>query len=527
MRIYYTLTTIDPIIVSQNNATTNNHECLDYIPGSTILGALAAQYYPQFSAEQSWSAFHSGQVQFSPCYPLVNNEIAFPTPASWNYDKISGNRIIEEDKYNTSLLTNHSASSFIRDENIQYKQCRTGFVNSQGDIAKVQMGHSTKTALDEKTGSAKESKLFSYSFIESNQTFSGWIELKDNDKEIENAIKCFLNSYIRIGRSRNTEFGRVKLTEVKVQQPDNNKNNDHELVLWCLSDCEFINNAGLPTLSPSGENIHPALEKAKLSRDKSFIRSVKTSHFNQKRQGLDTEQILIAKGSVLTYQLDSPLTQSDLHEINTCSTGINQQFGLGWMSVNPTWSLNDTISNASIFQGSAIQKVDVPTNKFSGADSVLVKWLSSQVSQASLAQSQQQTVNQLIIHIIKLYQSARKYHHILNSNEAGPSSTQWARIRDVVRDNNEQWYKAVFETEHAICKANNDELGWGISLTTGNGQTSFAHEVQVLLVNQDTVTMRLFLEQLGRYDLSKYNQLRKIANKYIEQTSDEGSYAHG
>jgi CRISPR-associated protein Csx10 len=527
MRIYYTLTTIDPIIVSQNNATTNNHECLDYIPGSAILGALAAQYYATLSAEQSWSTFHCGKVQFSPCYPVVNNEIAYPTPASWNYDKIRADNIIEDGKYNFSLLTNHSAHSFTRDDSIQYKQCRTGFVNSQGDIAKVQMGNSTKTALDERTGSAKESQLFAYSFIESNQTFSGWIELKDNDQEIDDAIRNFLNSDIRIGRSRNTEFGRVKLAEVKVQHPANNENNNNELVLWCLSDCEFINNAGLPTLTPSGESIYPTLKNAKLSRNKSFIRSVKTSHFNQKRQGLDTEQVLISKGSVLTYQLESPLTQNQLHEINTSSVGINQQMGFGWISVNPSWSQNGTIDNASIFPACVIQNVAEPKSEIQGNESALVKWLSSQVELAELAQNQQQTVNQLIINIIKLYQSARKYHHILNSNEAGPSSTQWARIRDVVRDNNEQWQKAVFETEHAICKANNDELGWGISLTTVNGQTTFAQEIHALLANEDTAKMRLLIEQLCRYDLSKYSQLRKIENKYIEHTRDEGSYPHG
>ncbi|PKI12734.1 type III-B CRISPR module-associated Cmr3 family protein [Colwellia sp. 12G3] len=529
MRIYYTLTTIDPIIVSQNNGTTNNHECLDYIPGSSILGAFAAKFYPQFSVDQSWRVFHSGQVKFSPCYPVVNNEIALPTPASWNYSKVESENLTNNNKYNNAILSNHSAANFIRDESIQYKQCRNGFVNSNGYIANIEMGNSTKTALSSSTGSAEDAKLFTYSFIEAGQTFSGWVELDDSDNEVSLAIKTLLDGNIRIGRSRNTEFGRVELNLVETQSLTKITNNPDELILWCLSDTEFINDAGLPTLTPSGANIHSALKNATLIAEKSFIRSIKVSRFNQKRQGLDTEQVLVAKGSVLTFKLTQQLEQSVLNDISTSGVGINQQYGLGWVSVNPSWSLKDTLSSSGLFTPLPLERIQTPAQEYASSDSTLVQWLSSQVNKQQDSDDLQKSVNKLISTIISLYQSARKYHHILHSNEAGPSSTQWRRISEEVRVDNPQWYQGVFNSEQAICKAKNDELGWGITLATTSGQTTFSDEIKMLLQEQNIATMRLLLEQLCRYDLSNFKQLQKIAKEYHvnEQNSEQGSYAHG
>jgi CRISPR-associated protein Csx10 len=60
---------------------------LDHIPGSAVLGLLAAQHYQNLSADESWHAFHSGACRFSPCYPVIDDQISLPTPASWHYGK--------------------------------------------------------------------------------------------------------------------------------------------------------------------------------------------------------------------------------------------------------------------------------------------------------------------------------------------------------------------------------------------------------------------------------------------------------
>ena len=54
-----------PLIVSQQAATAGQHQSLDYIPGSAILGMVASQLYAQLTPEEALQVFHSGAVRFS------------------------------------------------------------------------------------------------------------------------------------------------------------------------------------------------------------------------------------------------------------------------------------------------------------------------------------------------------------------------------------------------------------------------------------------------------------------------------
>lgn len=514
MRIYYTLTTIDPIIVSQSSATTNMHQCLDYIPGSSILGAFANQHYANYSTEQNWQVFHNGQVKFSPCYLVVGNEISLPTPASWNITKNSN--ATSQGKYDTSVLTNHSANDFTRKPGVQYKQCRNSYINSAGSIARVLLGNTTKTAINNKTGAAEEGQLFTYRYIEEGQTFAGWIDLQQTDNNIQADIKTLLSSQLRIGRSRNTEFGRVQLNIVEHHDEPDIINNQKELTLWCLSDVELLSENGSPTLTPNGINTHSVLAGAKINAAKTFIRSTTVSRFNQKRQGLDTEQKLIAKGSVLTFTLEEPLSKNNLHTLHNEGIGINKQYGLGWVSVNPDWAKNAEMSTDALFTGFSIH--NSYTSSYASATpnnpTALMQWLQYKIDDQTTNIENQDKVNYLIIDIVALYNQARQYSHILHSNEAGPSSTQWRRISEKVRGNHTQWQHNVFDGEQAICKANNDELGWGIVLPEAVGQTTFADKITTLLKPQNINVMRLLLEQLCRYDLSTWRGLKNIQKEY-------------
>jgi len=535
MRVYYKLTTIDPIIVSQTTASTNNHECLDYIPGSAMLGALAGEHYANLTKDQSWQAFHNGQVKFGHCYPLKtdqhnkNGQIALPTPACWHYKK--DEPAIVNGKYKGDSISNHTAEEFTRDANAQYKQCRDGYLTSQGITAQVEQSNTTKTALNSNTGSAEDGQLFSYSYLHAGQSFIGWLD--SEDQTLLEKLKVSLNKTLHIGRSRNTEFGRVKVELIEVTEPAlktntlNQKSNQNskqstnqntkELVLWCLSDCEFINELGMPTLTPQGKYIHPQLSEATLVPARSFIRANRVSRFNQKRQGFDSEQILVAKGSVLVFKLTQALNDELLTALNQ-GIGINQQVGLGWVSVNPQWATQEKLSESELFSAYQVetQPIQAAKNTKKTASSPLTQWLTTQITQQEQLNNTQETVNALAIALIKLYQNARRYNSIINSNEAGPSSTQWSRIRAVVSENNSDWHKTVFTGDQAICKVNNDELGWGIKVQSAQGQSSFATEVEIILSKQSYETMRLLIEQLGRYDLSVYKDLKKAQQEFPE-----------
>ena len=514
MRLYYTLTTIDPVILSQDNSTTNNHQCLDYIPGNVILGLLAAEHYNNISADLSWQAFHSGDCIFSPCYPLFENTLCYPTPASWHYIKNESG--IHNHIYNKAVISNHAASGFERAETTQYKQYRDGFVSPSGNAITVKQGITTKTAIDRITGTAQNAKLFSFSYLQEKQTFAGWI---DTDNEaLLTLFKNSLNKIHRIGRSRNNEFGRIKLELCEATEQADINNSSNTLTLWCLSDCEILDELGLPTACPTGEAIHPNLSSVTLNISKSFIRSHKVSRFNQKRQGVDSEQFLISKGSILVYDLPSTIEQQTLNQIANKGIGINKQQGLGWVSINPIWSATKTLPEQALFTAPSFN-IATNTNEESNLEftSTLLTWLHEKAQNVQLKEKNDKVVTQKLQAIVKLYQHARSYNNIINSHEAGPSATQWGHIKEAVRNtNSEQWRNIVFAGNNAICKANNDELGWGIQWQQGTKLTTFAEQTEKLLSPLSVETMRLFVERLYQLDdLSTYKDLKKAKEKYL------------
>lgn len=537
MRLYYTITTIDPIIVSQTNTTTNNHECLDYIPGSAILGLLASNHYyikdqkNRLTEEESWRAFHSGSCRFSPCYPVIDNQVSLPTPASWHFAK--GEDAVKFNQYDSEVISVHSAHDFSREENIQYKQCRGGYVSNTRHASIVKQEVITKTAIERATGIAKEAQLYSYTSINAQQTFAGWIE--SDDEELLEQFKTSLSQNHRIGRSRNSEFGRVQLNEFEVEEPESDKVNLinskdsalNSIVLWCLSDCELLNENGMPVLSPTGKNIHPLLENYSLNKQKSFIRTNRVSRFNQKRQGLDSEQCLIAKGSVLVFDINNlpsntpaPEIQEILKKIVNKGLGINKQQGLGWVSVNPQWAVNDKLLKNELFDA-----IKIPTEEaivvLEQPDTPLIKWVKEQSQLQKANNKAHQIVNNLLQKIVNYYKNSRRYNNIINSNEAGPSITQWRLIADKVRQSNTNWCEGVFERQgntvdkHAICKASNDQLGWGIMWQANNNTPiNFADKTAELLKHQGVETMRLLLEKLCRYDLSTFKGIKDFEKHY-------------
>ncbi|WP_166368713.1 hypothetical protein [Psychromonas sp. SA13A] len=509
MRLYYTLKTIDPIIVSENNSSENNDACLDYIPGSAILGALASKHYVALSEQDSWTLFHTGECVFSHCYPLVNNQLALPVPASWHFLK-GKNALDSTGKYNANEISNHASVSFERQEGVQYKQCRDGYINSDAQSAVVKQGLTTKTAINNQTGGAKESQLFSYSYIQPAQTFLGWIDCEDD--VLLDTLKTTLNNGINIGRSRHSEFGRVHVDVINSPTIAEPTNNENTLVIWCLSDCECLDDLGNPTFTPTLQSINPLLS-GNLNKQKSYIRSTSCSRFNQKRGGLDSEQVLISKGSVLVYDLDQKVDQAVINTLNEAGIGLNKQQGLGWVSVNPAWAFKSSLSNGELLFNPVIIKAGVDKKGEVATTSALLSWVKEKVSEDKKSIVRKQCVNSLLKQIVQAYQDARRYNNILNSHEAGPSSSQWRRISTLIRTKENKWAAAVFEGKNAICKPDNDQLGWGISWSGAQTNTDFSAFTKDLLSGLNVTEMRELLEKLNRYDLSTYKGLYKMVDE--------------
>jgi CRISPR-associated protein Csx10 len=517
MKQYFKVTTLDPVIMTQSSATEGGLQTLDYITGSAILGTLAGKLYAQLSEQDSWSIFHSGEVQFSACYPVVNDELSLPVPASWHFAK--GDDWQKEGLLQAAVISNHASEHFNRDEQTQYKQCRSGFINSQGQLAHVKQTMITKTALDGKQTAAK-GQLFNYSAINAGQSFIGFIA---GDSEQLKMIKPHLAGKHSIGRSRSSEFGRVNIELIELTQPQVKPASASELSIYCVSDIECVDQFGLPTFTPTlGELVGDDLEggdtvAGSLDAGRSYIRTTTLSRFNQKRGGFDGEQALISKGSVLVFK-DLSHAAAAIAQLSENGAGINKQQGQGWVLANPMWQQTPLLS-LPIFDAYSLPKSakenKTANAKVAKANSPLTQFIAARLQLNADVKDDSNVVNTMLEAMFNLYNNARQYNRVVIAHDAGPSSSQLRRVTEVYRYNHSNPLTEIFEGKHAICNTDNDTIGWGISWDDGHQLITFSDAFKQLISGKSNAQIEYFLEQVCRYEPCQLKSLNKYKNELL------------
>lgn len=522
MKLGFKLTAIDSIIIQESNKTVGFNACLDYVPGSALLGYFASKLYSQLPQEQSWELFHSGAVQFGNAYPIADNELSLPLPLSFHYPKGQDAKQINE----LTSFTNQVEESL----SVQWKQMRAGYINSQGLVGRPFIGVSTKSAIDPKTGTVEDGKLFTYEHIQAGAEFAGVLTV--TTPELTDLVKQSAGEIVRIGRSKNTEFGRMRIEFFEVSGTHSVSDHGDTITVWFVADAQVINSVGEPVLRPtltelfggypsehSAGNNTSALS-ARLDEQSSFVRTRRVSRYNQKRGVTDTEQVLIEKGSVLVYRDVSGCSKAMLEQLQAYGVGMNKQAGLGQVVINPLWSHQKQL-NAPLFNAKAVK---VASMSSSGAitetpKTALMAWMQEQVAADKKATVALSEAKNLTNSIVKLYDSARYYNTIAQAHQAGPSQSQWRRIQSALKQQPETLARVLFDGEHAICKAKNDAIGWGIQWKiSGNDFVCFADAWHDLFAQYSVDTVALCVEQICRFDLSTYQGL-KAAKKEFEVIS--------
>lgn len=505
MKFLVTLKNQDPLVLNESSATSGHRGCLDYIPGSAMLGAIASSHYAE--AEQqgiAWDIFHSGCVSFGNAYLVKNNQRCLPAPLSFHYPK-------GEPSHDSQHWVNFTQKESIG-VGVQYQQLRSAFIDSQGTIQRPRKNITVKTAIDSATGTAAESQLFQYEFLEPGQTFAAVISIDETASEataafVKQAVNALKGQQIRLGKSRNSEFGRVDIIDVQPYKNDPNPARD-TLVIWCLSDAEVVDANGVTTLAPSANDLGLATD-AKLDKTRSFVRELTLSRFNQARQGFDSEQRLISKGSVLVYQLNSPLSEADCHKLSD-GIGRNRAAGFGRVMINPAWAQKADLTSPFFTPITVNQAAEKPLQT---PATPLIKWLSAQATVKQQVQSAHDAAQTAEYKIAECYQQARSYNRISPAHQAGPSATQWRRIQELFRQGASNWLAQCFEGDHAICKAQNDPIGWGIKWQAdATGFISMSEAVKSIVAPLSSEALGLLLERITRHDLSTVKGLAHYRN---------------
>lgn len=464
--IHLQLTLTEPLVLSQSNATEGAHQSLDYIPGATILGAIAAKHYRQFKQQgKAYDLFHSGKVRFHNAYPLVKGQPSYPVPLSLHYDKLGDKK----------APINYLQKTFAEPENqphqditqvIQGKQHRKGYIAATDNhqawcFFEPEKTLQMRTAINPKQGKAQEGQLYGYQLLKAGTQYLAQISC--DEAELAQQLEQVLNSQkdLLIGRSRSAQYGKVQLSVQAAKRHQPHKpvikidDKDH-LVLWLASDMAIYNQYGQPTLAPSLQDLGLSVI-GKFVSAKSFVRTRQYAPYNGFRKTYDLERQVLTQGSILTYKLDSELTDADMQTLQK-GLGAYTESGLGQIVLDDSFRLLEQgdISLQTYASSSAVSGGQQP-------DTALIAYLTEQAEQRQIDAKYAKQIDELLAELKKLYQSARNYNGLMPGQPFGPGKSQWGAVRNyATQSKSKQDLQAkLFEGQDAFIKEKDQD--WGVS----------------------------------------------------------------
>ena len=463
MKKWFVLETIDDIIIGTTNAGAFVSATQGYIPGSTVMGTVCALYgRDNFEADTLNLLFQENMAEFSDFLPLnAEGRETFPAPMCLHAEK-------SHDSSSEVLL--NFLKSGVKESFKQYNQIRGDNRDSRFFSYSIRQTVTARTAIDYKTDTARKSALYSRNSIAAGQCFLGCCRIPDSltegraaagsrsataIEEARDAVFDILRDgrVLRIGASRGSEYGRVRVHDVTAlmessasrQKPESGTvlpDGKRELVLWCLSNTEFLDAlTSYDSPVPDNSGMLWALARrnirAEFVPERSFIRTGRTRYFNNARGGLDSARVYIARGSVLTYTYD--YSGADLpgilRDLEEEGIGISRQLGFGRVMVNPHFLLTEGVSGAEspLFESGFTFYRD----RFSDADDSYLKdpevrWLGEQLQARRDWESIEKLAELFLKRVAEMYESARRYCGIGKETDFGPGKTQWQALRDVL-----------------------------------------------------------------------------------------------
>lgn len=466
---------MDEVVLSRRSATKGEHESLDYIPGSTLLGWAASHLYAKLSPEDAYLIFHSGKVRFGNGLPLDGNgERALPMPLCWHEDKgglpaKKKGGLISGQVFNLMHGKNGGLA--------QPRQIRAGYVACNGQVIQPSRAYRMKTALNPETSTAEESQLFGYESLERGQHFVANITADDDvpPASFDKVLDIF-NGTIRVGRSRSAQYGRVSVEKNDAASPAKQTGvaGATELTLWLVSDLALRDNKGLPTLMPSPDML--GLPGGKLVPEKTFVRFRSYAPYNAFRRSSEMDRQVLLAGSVLTFKLNQPL--SEFH-IALLSGGIGdfREAGLGEVYVNPELLRTPHPE----FLGNS---VPARTSHVNRPNDPLIAYLERRSGGNTEEQAAKAWAEEKVKELRKNYMAARNFNGIKSTEPYGPGRVQWRRVMDAATAININ--SALFGSD-GVCKEGDED--WGIEFNKGGTFLSWL-EKQLLGITNATEQVR-------------------------------------
>ncbi len=326
---FYKCTLLSDVVVNSSMATEGNMSTLDYIPGSNFLGIVAGKLYAKLKPEESFDIFHSGLVSFGDATISCSELMGYAMPFSLFMDKL--NNEIGADKAKVYLHhlinTNNQPVREADKSRLQLKQQRAGYVFSDGQTLKtIKKNFAIKSAQDRKTRNSKEGAMFGFESLEKGQEFIFSVRFKDD--QYSKLVTDSLTGVQRLGKSKNAEFGQVKITKISKPKTISSFKTAGYVLVYAQSNLCFNNHYGQSTLQPTAAQL--GVPSGTINWEKSQVRTHSYSSWNFKRNTTNTQRDCILKGSVF-------YVEKETFKNETSQVGSHQSEGLGRVIYNPVF----------------------------------------------------------------------------------------------------------------------------------------------------------------------------------------------
>jgi CRISPR-associated protein Csx10 len=381
-----------PVLIARTVGDENMVASEDYIPGAVILGALAQLHNggkPKPGAPDGEFAdfFLSNDVRFLNGYPRVeiNDEPnmffrALPVPHSIQYKKSQNakaeEKFIEEDDRDKLVTFESLLEKADSNNGAPVTTYKSGFclLREKGEkieyweypVSKQYQFHHKRT--DQRSGRSADSEIYNYESIMPHQYFRSMILGPKEKLETLEALIQKNNGRIRIGRSKNTQYGSAHLVcvgavrEYKQEYPSlrNSKGlSDQQFILTLLSDW-IPEQHGQMTVAYISREIAQALNDLKVvdhkkeldaSKDaitcrNAFFKTDTVEKYNAAWKARTPSQICLTKGSCFVFELSSDLTILDIKQaldrLQIKGVGLRRNEGFGRIAID--WHGNDLCS---------------------------------------------------------------------------------------------------------------------------------------------------------------------------------------
>ncbi len=459
------------VVLPRQAASAGAPDSLDYLPGSTLLGAAAAKLYAQLPEAQAWQLFHAGDVRFGNGLPVGRTGPAWPVPRCL-YRRKEGAWKTPGPDAGQRLLVGEAPAVFNRmhapnlpgTPTAQAKQLRHGYLTGALELVVPPRTLTLRTAVDPDLGRAQEGQLFAYQALAAGTRLRAELLIANSvPEQLTKRLLEALSGTLYVGRSRSAEHGRIRVQAAQTHPEARNDAPGTELTLWAISDIALQDALGMPLLAPQPEDL--GLGAGSLQTSHSFIATRAYAPYNAARRLRDLERQLIAAGSVLKLQLQAPADPAALRALRQ-GIGLYTEAGLGRFLINPP------ILAHAIPQAQPAEPLPAlpPMQEAPRPQAPpLIGWMSRQRDRRGDDEGAERQAAAWFADYVKALSRIANHLGLGAGESTGPSAAQWGNVIRAAETAGgaENIRRQLFLDKHAVCRAS--AKNWGDQFPAKSG----------------------------------------------------------